>query len=251
MKVVLLGRRGATTQYLAHVLAEESALNALVLETGTTARKRKLRRILRGAGVRLPLRIMDAMTAAWLGIAAERQLRRDVLRPLAVGDIPDVPTLVVNDANEEACRQFLTAQAPDVLIVSGTAILKSHILSIPRLYALNVHGALVPEYRNVHGDFWAVVRRDYEHLGSSILHLDAGIDTGHIAVQRKLDFDGPASLRKVRAAVLLLSGELLREAIALARVESVPRQPQIGRPGVWRTPRTIDVLRHIRRVLSG
>jgi methionyl-tRNA formyltransferase len=248
--VVFATRAGATGEYLAHVLAQEKALQALVVETGAAARKRKLRRTFGGASIGLLGRFVDVAAIVALDRLGERRLRADVLEPHRIAGWPSAPTITVTDANDVACRAFLTDATPDVLVVCGTAILREDILNIPRRYALNVHGAMVPAYRNVHGTFWATVQDDDENLGSSILHLTSGIDNGDIAAQRRLEDPEPRTLRAVRRETLLLSGELLREAIALARTDDVPRKPQEGKVGVWHTPRAIDIVRHARRVLS-
>ena len=249
MRVAFATRAGATGEYLAHVLAQEKALQALVVETGAAARKRKLRRTFRGAGIGLPGRFVDVAAIVALDRLSERRLRTDVLEPHRIAGWPNAPTITVTDANDDVCRSFLADATPDILVVCGTAILHEHILAIPTRYALNVHGAMVPAYRNVHGEFWATVRDDDENLGSSILHLTPGIDNGDIAAQRRLDYAGRRTLRAVRRETLLLSGQLLRETIAVARIDDVPRIPQAGTVGVWHTPRAIDIVRHARHVL--
>ena len=54
-------------------------------------------------------------------------------------------------------------------------------------YFLNIHGGIVPNYRNVHGQFWSYYNKDYSNMGSSILHLTKGIDNGNVALMSNLD----------------------------------------------------------------
>ncbi len=68
-----------------------------------------------------------------------------------------------------------------------------------------MHPGIVPEYRNAHGCFWALVHGDLGRVGMSLLKIDAGIDTGpvygyfttpvnewtesHIGIQRRMTFE--------------------------------------------------------------
>ena len=63
------------------------------------------------------------------------------------------------------------------------------MLSIAKRYTLNIHGGIVPKYRNVHSEFWAISKNDFKNIGTSIIHLDPGIDTGDIAIQEILEIN--------------------------------------------------------------
>ncbi len=73
-----------------------------------------------------------------------------------------------------------------------------------------MHPGICPEYRNAHGCFWALARRDMGNVGMTLLRIDAGVDTGpvygfyrfeffdvresHIQIQRRLVFENLAGL---------------------------------------------------------
>ena len=48
---------------------------------------------------------------------------------------------------------------------------------------------ICPEYRNAHGCFWALARRDLDRVGMTLLRVDPGIDTGPIFLHGTYDFD--------------------------------------------------------------
>ena len=48
-------------------------------------------------------------------------------------------------------------------------ILKEKIFGIPRVGTFVMHPGICPEYRNAHGCFWALVRRDLERVGMTLL----------------------------------------------------------------------------------
>ena len=44
----------------------------------------------------------------------------------------------------------------------------------------SMHPGICPEYRNSHGCFWALARRDLDHVGATLLQIDEGSDTGPV-----------------------------------------------------------------------
>jgi methionyl-tRNA formyltransferase len=174
---------------------------------------------------------------------AERRLARQ-LGPAAAGFPADVELFRVVDANDAECVAVLKRFAPDVLLVYGTSILEPHVLEIPGDYALNIHGGIVPAYRNVHCDFWALYRRDLENVGLSIIHLDPGIDSGDVALQDRVEVSAGDSIFDVKAMLAQLAARLALDALQRAREGTLPRQPQDRtRSGFCRTPTARQLLR--------
>jgi methionyl-tRNA formyltransferase len=243
MKVVLLARDGATGRYLAHVLARNDWLDALVVEGGAAARRRKIRRTLRGRGL---VGAFDLFAIAIYNMIAERQLKRFAARAGA-SEWPAVPQLlVVDDVNDEKAAVWLREIEPDVVVISGTSILRQPVLSTAKSYTVNVHGGLLPEYRNVHSEFWAFVSGAPDRIGSAVIHVDAGVDSGDVALQRAVVAEAGASLSELRVLNLRVAGELLEEAIALAQRGELPRVAQNGAAGFHPTPTARDLARLVR-----
>ena len=157
-----------------------------------------------------------------------------------------VPRSSFDDANGADCVARLRELEPDVLVVLGTSILEPPVLSIARRASLNVHGGIVPAYRNVHSDVWAVLNRDERSVGTSILHLDEGIDSGAVALASRVEHaDGFFDLRWRN---LQLSASLLTKALERARDGELPREPQrASGSGFWPTPGAGALLRLLLR----
>src|SRR5687767_9520055 len=104
-RVVLLCRDGVEAQYLAAALHRAVGLVEIILETGATARRRKLDRMLQVATpVHRVLRLLDVLAVVAYGRIVHWSLRRRVLAPAAVTGYPDgVPRIVVDDANDADC----------------------------------------------------------------------------------------------------------------------------------------------------
>lgn len=98
------------------------------------------------------------------------------------------PVLRVESINDPAVIELLKQSQPDLVVVLGTSILKESVLAAAACF-VNLHVGITPMYRGAHGQFWAVVHRDFENLGTTLHFVDKGIDTGAILKQRRFPFD--------------------------------------------------------------
>lgn len=238
MKLVLLVRDGVAAKVVTHHIAQHLAPSLIVAESGRPARRRKLRRTLRkGAPFRWPITLLDLVANAIYQQRWSRFLGSYATR-VGITDYPGgVPVLDVEDVNEPAAVDAVREQAPDLVIVFGTSILGAQALEAGSRLMLNLHGGVVPQYRNVHSELWAVVNQDRANVGISVLHLDQGIDSGAIAVQKKLPQQADESFFSLRLANLILASECAIEAIDLAVDDHLPAIPQPETPaGYHQTP---------------
>jgi hypothetical protein len=114
------------------------------------------------------------------------------------------PELTAESPNSEDAETFIRQCQPDLVLARCKTLLRERIFSIPRLGTYALHPGICPEYRNAHGCFWAMARGDYDNVGTTLLRIDAGVDTGpvfgyfrvaadpresHIAVQHRAVLD--------------------------------------------------------------
>src|SRR5713226_7770003 len=75
----------------------------------------------------------------------------------------------------------------DLIVVAGFArILKRALVDVPRLGCINVHPSLLPHYRGPEPFYWVLANLE-KTTGVTIHHVDEGIDTGDIILQRELE----------------------------------------------------------------
>lgn len=224
MSVVLLCRDGLPARYLAHELAD--VFDAIVVERGGEARRRKLRREWRRTPWwKIPILALDLLALTVYGRLWSRFSRRRLAEhPATAGYPADTPLHYVEDANDAQCVALLEKLAPDVLVVLGTSILRAPVLAIPKELALNVHGGIVPAYRNVHSEVWAVLRDDVANVGTSLIHLDEGIDSGAVALLERVE--GASGFFDLRWRNVELAPRLVREALRRHAEGTLPRTPQ-------------------------
>lgn len=81
--------------------------------------------------------------------------------------------------------QQVAALNPDIgLVWSYPMILPPSVLEVPPLGCVNLHPALLPEYRGTNVIQWALIHGE-SHTGMTLHQMDEGIDTGPILAQSK------------------------------------------------------------------
>jgi methionyl-tRNA formyltransferase len=199
------------------------------------------------------LRFLDVI--AYRAFAAVRLGRRDQawkaaevarLRQRYSADLESVPRIVVTSPNSNEAREFLERLRPDLAIARCKVILKQSIFGIPRVGTFVLHPGVCPEYRNAHGCFWALTRRDFERVGMTLLRVDPGIDTGPIFFHGTYDFDEVEESHSVIQYRTVTENLDAIAAIltALCRGEQVTPVPVEGRASaVWGQPQLTAYLR--------
>lgn len=75
----------------------------------------------------------------------------------------------------------------DVLFsINYLFIVDENIIKIPRLYALNIHGSLLPKYRGRTPHVWAIINGE-SITGITIHKIEKGVDTGDILLQKEIE----------------------------------------------------------------
>ncbi len=244
MTTVLLCRDGVEGRVVANELARAGLLDGLVVEEGGPARRRKVRRLVsRAPWWRVPVVLLDVLAIIVYG----RWIRRHLERRFGTDATTwpqGIDTVRVADGNDPESVAALRRMAPELLLVSGTAILGPDVLAIPSELALNLHGGIVPAYRNVQSEFWAIANRDRGNLGISVLHLDTAVDAGPVALDLRLtppERDG--RLPEVKAALVALAADAAVQVARQARAGKVAGTPQTGHVGSHPTPGLVDLVR--------
>ena len=123
----------------------------------------------------------------------------------------DVTRVFVANHNDDECHAELSARPPELLVLGGTRILKPRIFAHARAGALNSHPGLLPEVRGSASVAWAI------HLdlpvGCTCHFIEAGIDTGPIAVRREIAVHRGDTYQKLCHATTILSAQLMVEAL--------------------------------------
>jgi methionyl-tRNA formyltransferase len=105
-------------------------------------------------------------------------------------------------------------------------IIPSALLNIPSIGALNLHPAYLPWNRGWHTPTWAIY--DQTPYGATLHWIDEGLDTGPIALQKRIDILDSDTADALYQRALAAEEELFAEAIPLLLEGTLPKIPQDG-----------------------
>jgi hypothetical protein len=165
----------------------------VVLSEPKARRLERIRREIRRSGL---LRFLDVVAFRLyyrVRSAANDQAWEDGVRAELKDRFPDLsvvpPTLRTASPNSEEAERFIQAAAPDIVLARCRTLLDESIFSLASTGTFVLHPGVTPEYRNSHGCFWALANRDLEHVGMTLLRIDAGVDTGPVYGYYTYDYD--------------------------------------------------------------
>ena len=123
----------------------------------------------------------------------------------------------------DAAREFLTGIKPDAaVIIAYGQIIPRRLLEIPRLGWINLHGSRLPKYRGAAPIAWAIINGE-TMTGLTTMHLDPGLDTGPILMQREIEIGSDETAPELAKRMAEAGAPLVAESlIKLERGEIAP-----------------------------
>ena len=228
MKLVLFFSPDANQRALAHKLAQEVPIEAIVAWKprlpATPGISARLARIARGL-VGLPLR------KAWFGMLARYDRR--------FPHFPVEPILEVDDINDPAVLELVHSLRPELVLVSGTNLLKQPLISAISEHGrvVNLHTGISPYMRGgPNCTNWCLATDQFELIGNTIMWIDAGIDSGNLIATEQTPLDRSESLTQLHVKVMDHAHDLtvraIKRLLAGKKVPAVPQQ-KLGRGSLF------------------
>jgi methionyl-tRNA formyltransferase len=90
----------------------------------------------------------------------------------------------IND--EESIKRIKEFNPDIILVVAYGQILSGHILNIPKIGCINIHGSLLPKYRGAAPINRAIINGEKE-IGITFMFMKEKVDAGEIIFQEKID----------------------------------------------------------------
>jgi folate-dependent phosphoribosylglycinamide formyltransferase PurN len=183
------------------------------------------------------LRIAGA-DRAWIRRRAKAELTR-LPRPTSA------PVHETADPNSPETRAFLERIGADLTLAACKTLLKPDIFDVPRYGTFVVHPGICPEYRNSHGCFWALARRDLDRVGATLLRIDEGSDTGPVYAYYTSDIDERSESHVVIQTRVVYDNleSIKRDLQAIVDGDLTPIDVSGRASAAWGQPRLIDYLR--------
>jgi len=143
-----------------------------------------------------------------------------------------IPIIYTDEINSRESLEQIRQTNPDLVIsIYFRQILRKNMLSLPRLGTINIHPALLPDYRGVSPVFWALANAEKE-AGVTVHFLDEGVDRGAIISQARISILPDDTEHSLFLKATLCGIPLLKEAVRLIQENrnGFPVQPaQAGR----------------------
>jgi methionyl-tRNA formyltransferase len=125
----------------------------------------------------------------------------------------------------ETHELFAGLNADVAVIVAYGRILPQHLLDAPKFGCLNVHFSLLPKYRGAAPLNWAVAN-DEPVTGVTVMHMDAGLDTGDIATQTECWIAREDDAVTLGERMSRIGADALSDALKRLETGTLPRQSQ-------------------------
>jgi methionyl-tRNA formyltransferase len=172
--------------------------------------------------------------------------RRLTASPVKVAAVADrLPLAQPPTLRSEAARAQLVSWRPDVLVVAAYGLMvPPEVLALPPLGCLNIHASLLPRWRGAAPVERAILAGD-RYTGITIMQMDAGLDTGPVLLQRRVEISHTHTGGSLRAELAVLGAQTLLEALSGRAAGTLIAEPQAQQgatyaPRIEKAEATID-----------
>lgn len=174
-------------------------------------------------------------------------------------NFPNCKLIHVKSINDEPVVNFLKKMNPDLLVVSGTSIIKSNILNLPMKSGIvNLHTGLSPYVKGgPNCTNWCIAKKEFHLIGNTIMWIDAGIDSGNIIATERTQLKGNESLLEIHIKVMDHAHALYLRSLRKIqndpeKVKSIP-QNLLGTGKIyftrnWNNKEKVALLRNLKKI---
>jgi len=193
MKIIFLAGKGQSTLFMYNALKDSFSIDKVIIEDDISIVKIIKGRIKRFGFFKVINQLLFQLTISKLlkSLSKKRITALKKHYKLFVEPIPEEKRIKVSSVNDSECITAIKKINPDVIIVNGTRIISSKVLESTSALFINTHVGITPQYRGVHGAYWALVSNDKENCGVTVHKVDKGIDTGEIVKQYVIEISKP------------------------------------------------------------
>ncbi len=251
-KIILLVTDCDTTRIVYHALKQDFDIDRVIIEKNISRSLLIKRRIRKKGWFNVAGQLAFMVFVSPLLKRASRKRYRQILDEYAL-DISPIPAgkiTHIDSVNDQACGELIRQLAPALVLVNGTRIIGKNTLKSAEAPFINIHTGITPEFRGVHGGYWAIATGKPSLFGTTIHQVDTGIDTGNVLEQvciKPSPKDNFATYPVLQYAICL---PLLKKVIAAFLEEGImkTKEPLTRVSKLWYHPTIWQWLRYPARV---
>ena len=140
-----------------------------------------------------------------------------------------IHTHCVYSVNDNDTARILDEASADLLLVYGTGRVEPKVFRRPRLGSMNAHGGLLPGYRGLDTNLWAVLEGKPDDMAVTIHEVETEFDTGAVVTQGRIGPVPGLRLENLRYHTTVLCVDLFLEAVCGYLAGRIASMPQDGR----------------------
>jgi len=127
----------------------------------------------------------------------------------------NIPVYQPAEASGSESVEYLKKLGADIFVViSFGQILKKEVLSVPKLYAVNVHGSLLPKYRGAAPTNWAIINGE-KTTGVTVIRMNERMDEGDIILKKEAAIEDDGTNITLSEKLSSVGAKALLEALDL------------------------------------
>jgi methionyl-tRNA formyltransferase len=187
--IVLLGRQSKSTQILYNFLSKYHSIVHVIIEKEESKSVFLKKRIKKLGIFKVLDQLLFILTCSKVLDYLSKDRVKEILKinKLSTTPIPYNKLINVDSVNSEEVINLIKNNDYKIIILSGTRIISRKFISSTSALILNIHAGITPNYRGVHGAYWALVNKEKHLTGVTLHRVDEGIDTGSIISQKLID----------------------------------------------------------------
>jgi methionyl-tRNA formyltransferase len=217
MRIILWIGNEANQKALANKIHKDFPLTGIVIENRKHKVKITFKKLLEKAFEKL---FLSSISKSWLGM--KKYYENNFF------NFPDTKILEVSNINSDEAYEFTKSLNPDLILVSGTRLVKEKMLSVnPKIGILNLHTGFSPYIKGgPNCTNWCIAKQQFHLIGNTVMWIDKGIDSGNILTSELTRFEGNETLNEIHIKVMEHAHSLYVKAvhfIASGKTNSVPQ----------------------------
>jgi methionyl-tRNA formyltransferase len=162
-----------------------------------------------------------------------------------------LPFAFTDGTNSARTLELLEECKPDLLILGQTGIVRKRVLAIPARGTLNAHPGILPDYRGIDCERWAIHQRDFDSIGCSVHWVDAGVDTGSILTIQRYTLAPHETLESLDENLENLTVRtLVQTVVSITSGDPLDAQPQSRENGKQYYKMSIKDERTVKQILA-
>jgi hypothetical protein len=104
-------------------------------------------------------------------------------------DENSIPYTITDKLNSSTTVDILKRISPDFIVLAGTGVVKKNIIEQASKAVLNCHSSMLPGFRGVNSEHFALLEGKPEFLGHTVHQVTEEIDAGEIYLSKSINYD--------------------------------------------------------------